>query len=108
MVEGRSMKKPNMRGAAPAKQPTKCPQPGDDATDLAWLSCMFMELMRGRLSWVVPEEIDFSKVRGTSKKFDLVLSDEMLAVLDAAREAGNMMHADQAARSDTVSSMQES
>jgi hypothetical protein len=32
-------------------------EPEDDADDIAWLSCMFMETMQGRLGFVTPEDI---------------------------------------------------
>ena len=41
----------NLDGAIVARG---CAAPGDDANDLAWLSCMFMEHLQGRLGWVMP------------------------------------------------------
>jgi hypothetical protein len=40
-----------------------CVAPGDDADDIAWLSCMFMEMMHGRLGFITPEEIDRSNIK---------------------------------------------
>jgi len=39
-------------------------EPDDDADDIAWLSCMFAEMMNCRLAFVMPEEIDCSNVKG--------------------------------------------
>ncbi len=39
-------------------------EPEDDADDIAWLSCMFMEMMHGRLGFLTPEDIDRSNIKG--------------------------------------------
>jgi hypothetical protein len=44
-------------------------QPDDDADDIAWLSCMFVEMMNGTLAFVAPEEIDRSNIKGAVRCF---------------------------------------
>jgi hypothetical protein len=39
-------------------------EPDDDADDIAWLSCLFMETMQGTLGFATPEEIDCSNIKG--------------------------------------------
>lgn len=38
-------------------------EPDDDAQDIAWLSCVFMEMMNGTLGFLTPEEMDRSNIK---------------------------------------------
>ncbi len=40
-----------------------CVKPDDDVEDIAWLSCMFMEMMSGTLAFVAPEEINPTDIK---------------------------------------------
>jgi hypothetical protein len=44
-------------------------EPGDDADDIAWLSCMFMEMMQGRVAFVANDEVGCSNVEGAERCF---------------------------------------
>lgn len=46
-----------------------CVEPDYDAADIAWLSCMFMEMMNCRLAFVTSKELDCSNVKGAVQCF---------------------------------------